>query len=169
MIDRTVLQKLFRVSPRTAVRLMNQFGGYQSGRTFLIGRENLMTALESVRAGDAFRQESRRRCRLEDDLDETRRSLRARQVKLAVASDSRSAASLPSGMRIVRSGVLEVQFGSGEELLGRLYEWCGSLGRICSSLKHSSAAPSRQSKKLSCSNRPHGVFRPAILVDGRQF
>jgi len=122
VVDRAGLEKLLQVSRRTAIRFMNEFGGYQAGKTFLIGRENLMAALESVRAGNSFRQESRRRCRLEDDLDETRRSLRARQVKLPVAPDPGSAASLPSGMQIVRSGVLEVEFANGEELLGRLYE-----------------------------------------------
>ena len=42
VIDRAGFEKLFGVSPRTAVRLMNRFGGSQSGNTFLIGREDLI-------------------------------------------------------------------------------------------------------------------------------
>ena len=47
---------------------------------------------------------------------------RARQVKLPLAAEPRPAASLPAGIQVVRAGVLEVEFASGEELLGRLYE-----------------------------------------------
>src|SRR5688572_12794759 len=48
VIDRAGIEKLFGVSPRTAVRLMNRFGGYQAGRTFLIGREELIDALGAL-------------------------------------------------------------------------------------------------------------------------
>lgn len=122
VVDRAGLQNLFGVSPRTAVRLMNQFGGYQSGKTFLIGREDLIRALEAVQSDEVFTYESRRRQRLVEDLESVRCDLRSRQVKLPVAPDPTPAASLPSGMRLVRPGVLEVEFASAEDLLGRLYE-----------------------------------------------
>jgi hypothetical protein len=121
VVDRTGLQKLFGVSPRTAVRLMNQFGGYQSGRNFLIGREDLIRALQAVQTDEAFAYESQRRQRLVDDLEGVRRDLRARQVKLPVVPEPVSDSSLPFGMRVVRPGVLEVEFASAEDLLGRLY------------------------------------------------
>jgi hypothetical protein len=122
VIDRAGLEKLFGVSPRTAVRLMNQFGGYQSGKTFLIGREDLIRALEALQTDEEFAYESRRRQRLVDDLESTRRGLRAKRVKLPVAPEPASGASLPSGMRISRPGVLEVEFEGVQDLLGRLYE-----------------------------------------------
>ncbi len=43
-------------------------------------------------------------------------------MKLPVAAEPRQAASLPAGLQIVRTGVLEVQFADGGELLARLYE-----------------------------------------------
>jgi hypothetical protein len=122
LVDRASLETLLRVSRRTAIRLMNGFGGYQAGKTFLIDREDLIAALERVQTGETFSHEVRRRIRLADDLERTRRDWRARQVKLPVAAEPRQAASLPAGMRIVRAGVLEVEFSSGGELLGRLYE-----------------------------------------------
>jgi hypothetical protein len=122
VIDRAGLEKLFGVSPRTAVRLMNQFGGYQSGKTFLIGREDLIRALEALQTDEEFAYESRRRQRLVDNLESVRRDLRARQVKLPVAPEPASGTSLPSGMRLSRPGVLEVEFEGAEDLLGRLYE-----------------------------------------------
>jgi hypothetical protein len=122
VLDRAALEKLFRVNRRDAIRLLHRFGGYQTGRTFLIGRHELVRALEAVLAEEAYQFESRRRQRLSEGLENSRRDLRARQVKLHVAPDPTPAASLPSGMRLVRPGVLEVEFTSGEELLGRLYE-----------------------------------------------
>ena len=121
-LDRAALEKLLHVSRRAAIRLLHRFGGYQAGRTFLIGRDELIQALESVLADPAYQFESRRRHRLSDDLENTRRDLRSRQVKLPVAPDPKPGASLPSDMRLVRPGVLEVQFASAEDLLGRLYE-----------------------------------------------
>src|SRR3954464_12757794 len=87
VIDRAGLQELFGVSARTAVRLMNRFGGYQSGRTFLIGREDLIRALEGIQTEEAFAYESRRRQKLIEDLESVRRDLRSRQVKLPIAAE----------------------------------------------------------------------------------
>jgi hypothetical protein len=129
VIDRAGLQQLFGVSPRTAVRLMNQFGGYQSGKTFLVGREDLIRALETIQAGEPFAYEAHRRQRLVEDLEGVRRDLRSRQVKLPVAPETTPGASLPSGMRLVRPGVLEVEFASAEDLLARLYELVKMAGR----------------------------------------
>jgi hypothetical protein len=88
---------------------MNRFAGYQTGKTFLIGREDLIAALESLQAHQTFAQELRRRRRVAEDLERTREDLKARQVKLPVsaAAGPAHASSLPSGMRVVRPGVLE--------------------------------------------------------------
>jgi hypothetical protein len=128
-LDRAALEKLLHVSRRAAIRLFHRFGGYQAGRTFLIGREELAQALNAVSADEAYVLESRRRQRLSDDLENTRRDLRARQVKLPPAPEPAPAASLPSGLRIVRPGVLEVTFASPEDLLGRLYDLVQVAGR----------------------------------------
>jgi hypothetical protein len=74
-----------------------------------------------------------------DDLEQVRGDLKARQVELPVsgAADPGRASSLPSGMRVVRPGVLEVEFGSAEDLLGRLFELVQLAGRDLESLAHS--------------------------------
>ncbi len=66
---------------------MNAFGGYQAGRTFLISRETLIQVLEAVQTDEAYVFERHRRQRLSDNLEATRRDLRARQVKLPVAAE----------------------------------------------------------------------------------
>jgi hypothetical protein len=56
-------------------------------------------------------------------LENTRRDLRSRQIKLPVAVPARwTEPSLPVGIRLVRPGVLEVEFGTANELLARMYE-----------------------------------------------
>lgn len=130
VIDRAGIEKLFDVSPRTAVRLMNRFGGYQAGRTFLIGREELIHALEAIQTNETFDHELRRRRRVSEDLDRTHQDLKARQVKLPVSVASPTcSSSLPSGIRVVRPGALEVEFGSAEDLLGRLFELVQMAGK----------------------------------------
>ncbi len=131
VVDRAGIEKLFGVSPRTAVRMMNWFGGYQAGKTFLIGRQDLIAALESLEADETFGQELRRPQRVSEDLERMREDLKARQVKLPVspAADPGRASSLPSGIRVVRPGVLEVEFASAEDLLGRLWELVQLAGR----------------------------------------
>ena len=143
VVDRAGVEKLFDVSPRTAVRMMNRFGGYQAGKTFLVGREELIAALESLQADETFGHELRRRKRVSEDLERVREDLKARQVKLPVAAtaDPGHPSSLPSGMRVVRPSVLEVEFASAEDLLGRLWELVQLAGRdlpaLTDALEHS--------------------------------
>jgi hypothetical protein len=131
VVDRAGIEKLFRVSPRTAVRMMARFGGYQAGKTFLIGREDLIEALDRLHADETFEHELRRRQRVTEDLERTRQDLKARQVKLPVSADAGPgrASSLPSGIQVVRPGVLEVEFESAEDLLARLFELVQLAGR----------------------------------------
>ncbi len=122
VIDRAGLQTLLHVSPRTAVRLMNRFGGCQTGKTFLIARDDLLRTLETLQLDPPFQLEHRRRQRLTDELELTRSHLRSRQIILPVSRQPGPAAALPSGIRLVRPGVLEVEFAGAEDLLARLYE-----------------------------------------------
>ncbi len=129
VVDRAGLERLVAVSARTAVRLMARFGGSQSGRNYLIGRLDLIGALEQLQADEAFAYEARRRQRLVDDLETVRRELRAKAVKLPVTPEPAVESSLPRGIRVARPGVLEVEFASAEDLLGRLWELVQLAGR----------------------------------------
>jgi hypothetical protein len=122
VLDRAAVEKLLDVSRRDAIRLLHRFGGYQAGKTFLISREDLIAALERVQAGDDFEHEIRRRERLNESLEATRRELVARRVTLPVSPEvTFPAHGLPSGVRL-GDGRIEVEFESAEELLARLFE-----------------------------------------------
>ena len=122
VVDRASLEELLKVSRRTAIRLLHQFGGYQAGRTFLIRREDLIAALERVQRGETFSYETRRRVRLAEDLERTSPGMGDPASQAPGRRRTTTGASLPAGLRIVRAGVLEVEFADGGELLGRLYE-----------------------------------------------
>jgi hypothetical protein len=110
---------------------MNRFGGYQAGKAFLIGRHELIAALELLQADKAFDQEMRRRRHISVELERTQEDIKARQVKLPVSATPELAHcySLPFGIRVARPGLLEVEFASAEDLLARLFELVQLAGR----------------------------------------
>src|SRR3954451_5321842 len=61
VVDRAVLERVFRVRRRRAIDLMVQFGGYQTGRTFVIDPRQLIATLERMRNGGDFAFERQRK------------------------------------------------------------------------------------------------------------
>ncbi len=123
VIDRAILEKVLRIGRRTAIRLMNRFGGFQSGKTFLIDRLQLIAKLEETACGDAVTAERDRRFRLSDELDKTRRLAPGRKVRIDTAADVRDRVmqDLPVGIHL-RPGELRIEFFGAEDLLRHLYE-----------------------------------------------
>jgi hypothetical protein len=123
VIDRAMLEKLLRVHRRDAIRLMHRFGGYQTGRTFLIERPALVRELKRIAAGEPYYFETRRRERLGNQLAEIRRDLVARRITIEVAPDVayRELDGLPSTIRLA-PGRLEVTCSDAQDLLRQLME-----------------------------------------------
>jgi hypothetical protein len=115
VIDRATLEKLLQVHRRDAIRLMHRFGGYQTSRTFLIGRLALLQQLESIARGEPYQNEMKRRQKLQSSLKPRKTILAARDVW------DRKLAELPPGTRF-KSGILEIEFQNAEQLLERLFE-----------------------------------------------
>ena len=61
VLDRATIEKLFGLKRRQAIGLPHRFGGYQSGKTFLVDRQELVEQLEALRDGETFSHEQRRR------------------------------------------------------------------------------------------------------------
>ena len=74
VVDRAVLERVFRVRRRRAVELMAHFGGYQAGRTFLLDRKQLERALERMRDGGDFEFERQRKEVRAQELERVRRA-----------------------------------------------------------------------------------------------
>src|ERR1700728_153047 len=73
VVDRAVCEGLFRLRRRRGIDLMRCFGGYQTGRTFLIDRPRLVAQLEQIRDSADFKVEWRRKERLAERLEAMRR------------------------------------------------------------------------------------------------
>lgn len=123
VVDRSVIEKLFKVKRRQAIGLCHRFGGFQAGRTFLVDRLQLIAELEGMRRGCGFEYEQRRQERLRDVVQEARQLSAGAQVMLPVRPDAlnRRMDDLPAGIHI-EPGRLMVDFDKPEELLAKLFE-----------------------------------------------
>jgi hypothetical protein len=123
VVDRAILEKVLRIERRTAIRLMNRFGGFQTGKTFLIDRVRLIEQLEQLDRGEAVTIERDRRSRLADELEKTRRLAPGRKVRVDVAPDvrDRRMKDLPAGIHL-KPGELRIEFYGAEDLLRHLFE-----------------------------------------------
>jgi hypothetical protein len=122
VVDRAAIERLFGVRRRRAIGLMSRFGGYQVGRTFVVERQQLIAALEAMRAGDRFEYERRRKTRVIADLEQARRHSAAVQVVIPLEPHDREMTpdQLPPDVRL-EAGRLTVCFAGTEDLLRKLY------------------------------------------------
>jgi hypothetical protein len=123
VVDRAIVERLFRLRRRQAIELLHRFGGYQAGRTFLVDRHLLIEQLRRLGDGEEFRKESQRKERLDHAVDQLRRHRTAVRVKVAVQPDvlSRKLTDLSPGVAL-EVGHLHIAFSGTEDLLGKLFE-----------------------------------------------
>jgi hypothetical protein len=122
VIDRSCIEKLFRVRRRRAIDLMHEFGGFLSGKTFLVEKGSVKRSLERI-AEKGYEFELGRRTRLVGELERVRKLLPARKVRLQVpaAATENRMTDLPPGVHL-RAGELRIEFHGTEDLLRHLFE-----------------------------------------------
>ena len=123
VVDRATFERLFGVRRRRAIQLLHYFGGYQSGRTFLIDRLALIEQLVPLEASAEFESEQRRRQRLVEVLEKVRRARAGARVVIQLQPAVRSGTVLPDGVDL-KPGLLRVEFDGVQELLRKLYGIC---------------------------------------------
>lgn len=122
VLDRAVFERAFRVRRRRAIHLLDSFGGYQSGRTYLIDRHALLRQLRGLASGDRFGYEKRRRARLAESIDRLRRDRRAAAVRIAAPPPPPDVLpALPAGAAFLPGGRLLIEFRDVQDLLTKLY------------------------------------------------
>ena len=122
IVDRAGIEHIFGLKRRRAIELMHEFGGYQTGRTFLLDRARLLEALKSLESREDYTAEKRRRERLRDVVEASREHLILTRVQIPV----RAAAVRPSLDRLAPGvlllpGILSIEFRHPIELLEKLY------------------------------------------------
>ena len=123
VVDRAIIERLFGLRRRRAIELLHRFGGFQTGRTFLLERRLLIEHLRRLADGEEFQRESRRKERLDHTVDQLRRQQTAARVKISVQPDvfSRKLANLSPGVAL-EAGHLHITFSGTDDLLGKLFE-----------------------------------------------
>jgi hypothetical protein len=121
IVDRTVIERVFQVRRRRAAQLMQAFGGYQVGRTYVVDRIQLIDRLEETAQADMFLFEVGRRERLNEILEKTRHNRRAAAIVIPVSTIAATPDLLPAGI-LLSPGVLKIEFERPIELLEKLYQ-----------------------------------------------
>ncbi len=136
VVDRSLIESLFHVERRRAIQLLHRFGGYQSGRTFLIERNSLLRSLALLESGDEFSTEVCRKERLSTELHRLREFTRASRVPVPAVPGvyQTRLSSLPLGVYL-EPGKLTVEYGSPEQLLERLFALSQALVNDLDALK----------------------------------
>jgi len=123
-LDRSAVESLFGLRRRQALKMVHALGGYRVGNVLLAPRESVLHFLDATRRGKLYRAECVRRERILETIEEAKREIDARRVKLKVptgAAAKRTVAELPEGIRLSPTE-LRVLFAGAQDLLQKLYE-----------------------------------------------
>jgi len=120
VLDRAGVERLFGVRRRRAIELMHRFGGYQTGKTFLIDRGQLVAELDRAVVSPDYAFEFRRKQRLAESIEQLERHRSAVRVAIPRASLASLDTSLPPEVHL-EAGRLTVGFATPEDLLSKLF------------------------------------------------
>jgi hypothetical protein len=122
VIDRAAVESLFGLRRRQAIELMNRFGGYQAGRSLLLGRDQLITQLDAIAEGDDVQRETARRERLAATVESARRTRATEAVRIPISPAVFATRMSTLGPDVqLRPGKLEIEFAGPEDLLRKLF------------------------------------------------
>jgi hypothetical protein len=102
---------------------MNDFGGYQVGKTFVAHRAALVERLKTFQNAPDVQRECRRRQRVDEQLAKARQEARAREIAIPTTPDAltRKIVDLPTTVRI-REGRLSITFNTTQDLIRQLFD-----------------------------------------------
>jgi hypothetical protein len=119
VLDRAAFERLFGVSRRQAIRLMQQVGGgYVSGKTALVERDSVVAYLSAM--DEPVRRALTRQKRIVAALD------RKQQPQIAAAPQPAPAGSLPQGVVRTAPGTVQIHYESATDLLSRIVDLASS-------------------------------------------
>jgi hypothetical protein len=123
LLDRRAIERVFQVSPRQALRILVQLGASELGKNLVISRDELISRLRSVAAGETAQYERRRLRRLAQTLTDLEVQTQAQRVTIAASPQAHQmkVASLPANVHLT-PGRLEIVFATPEDLLTCLFE-----------------------------------------------
>src|SRR5260370_17113792 len=97
---------------------MASLDGHKVGGAYVVERSALLHQLSGLARTRPVRQEQQRKRRVLDALAELEQEATARTTRVKLPASARRG--LPEGVSLTRPGRISIQFGSPEELLGRV-------------------------------------------------
>jgi hypothetical protein len=124
LLDRPCIELLFGVKRRQAIRLLAVFGGYQSGKTFLIRRDELARHLSELAKTPTAQLARQRKARMVEAMASAQRDLATRLTEIPTLPgvETRHPQQIPATIRLAGPGTLEIQFSDAEDLLAQVVE-----------------------------------------------
>jgi hypothetical protein len=123
-LDRSAIESLFGLRRRQALKIVHALGGYRSGNVLLAPRDSVLHFLAATLRGKQYRAERVRRERVLETIEDAKREIDARKVKLKVPSGTaakRTVADLPEGIHL-SPAELRVEFAGAQDLLQKLFD-----------------------------------------------
>jgi hypothetical protein len=122
-LTRAAVEKLFRLKRRQAIQLMHSVGGYQIGKTLVVGRAKLAAWLRRASLGEQVWWEQVRHIRVEKAIEEVQQEREARKQRAVVPRTALELKieGIPPTVT-VRSGELRLEFSGADDLFRQLFE-----------------------------------------------
>lgn len=130
-LDRPLVETLFGVKRRQAIRILGQCGGHQVGRAYLVPRRDLLLFLQDVELSGAVERLRQRKHRVQmavgemtDYAAEAQNLLLARRVQVRTNPGvlRRRPADLPGAIERVAPGVVQIRYYGALDLLSQVTE-----------------------------------------------
>jgi hypothetical protein len=123
-LDRPAIEKLFSIRRRQAIRVLAAARGYQVGKTFMVERQGLIEFLEGIEHSGAAPEARARKQRVAAALNEVANHAAAERVQVRTSPDvfRRQPANLPSAIKLVAPGKLQISYRGAEDLLAKIVE-----------------------------------------------
>jgi hypothetical protein len=118
LLDRAAVEKLFAVSPRQAVRILQRMEAASVGGAKVMDKERMITRLMELQQDENVVFEYNRREQLHRKLEESRAEIRLRRIQIPAPAEV-SLQGLPEEIQL-EPGKLQIRFSSSVELLQNL-------------------------------------------------
>jgi hypothetical protein len=116
-LDRAMIEELFEISRRSAIRLMASLGKPEPGKAMLVRRSRLLAMLDDLLATRPVQGEIARKRELREKLAALEREAQPRTTSITL-SPINPREPWPAGVTLDAPGALTIRFSSPEELLG---------------------------------------------------
>jgi len=170
IIDRAVIERLFSIKRRQANYIMSKLGGYVSGSSVVIRREDLLLKLTDLAGSRGVpKAETQRKARVIEALNAVKSAPRPRRIPAPPPRRPRDP--LPAGVSISAPGEMRIVFSSPETLLstilGVVQSASADFANFAAGLEYS---PSRNGVCTYAENEAleSASLPPAVAVDTKE-